>query len=199
MSIDKEKKKKKKKITIRWFISCSCLLLSLFLIQLQEQYPSCLDPSLLLFVFFFSSFLFVGGLNDWLCCYCNVGLVAHFLFSFVWWWHAHVYNTGLQYSLENWTTSMRMYFIRLLFASVNFRSFYFFFFCFLQWGVATWRAKFAFILIIIIITITCSFQIYTINVIYLARISFSFSSSCCCCCRRTNKYISMIIADYYNN
>ena len=49
--------------------------------------------------FLYSSFLFLRvwrRLNDWLRCYCYVGLVAHFLFSSVWWWRAHA-HAGLEY------------------------------------------------------------------------------------------------------
>lgn len=147
--------------------------MSLLLIQLQEQYPSCLDPFFTLFLFC----LVCRGLNDWLRCYCYVGLVAHFLFSSVWWWRAHAHK-GLEYKPTTHAFTREFIVVIVIFVVVVciYISVYIYkcvcqvsLFFFLQWGVATWRAKFTFTLIII----TCSFHIYTINVIYLARIFLS--------------------------
>jgi len=140
------------------------------------------------FLYSRSFFLVCRRLNDWLRCCCYVGLVAHFLFSSVWWWRAHAHK-GLEYKPTTRAFTREFIVVIVIFVVVVYM-----YVCVCQVSLSFFSFAMR------CGDVTCEVHFHPNHHHMLFSHIYNQCHLSCTHFSRTNECISMIIADYnYNN
>jgi len=158
------------------------------------NYKNNIHLVLILSLLSFFFFLVCRGLNDWLRCYCYVGLVAHFLFSSVWWWRAHAHK-GLEYKPTTRAFTREFIVVIVIFVVVVCIYIYIY--------ICVCECVSSFTLSLFAMRcgdVTCEVHFHPNHHHMLFSHIYNQCHLSCTHFSRTNECISMIIADYnYNN